>query len=61
MNNNEYSFHQNCQSEAGISMASYNLANTLTSSFRQYAFTQHSSPASADTGMFTLSLFGDLA
>ena len=61
MNNNEYSFQQSCQSESGVSIASYNLANTLTSSFRQYAFTFHSSPAAVDTGMLTLSIFGDLA
>tara|TARA_R100000008_G_scaffold7058_1_gene3851 strand:- start:66 stop:482 length:417 start_codon:yes stop_codon:yes gene_type:complete len=61
MNNNEYSFQQSCQSESGVSVASYNLANTLTSSFRQYSFTQHTSPAATDTGMVTLSIFGDLA
>ena len=61
MNNNEYSFQQSCQSESGVSIASYNLANTLTSSFRQYSFTQHSSPAATDTGMLTLAIFGDLA
>ena len=61
MNNNEYSFQQNCQSESGVNIASYNLANTLTSSFRQYSFTQHSSPAATDTGMLTLAIFGDLA
>ena len=61
MNNNEYSFQQSCQSESGVNIASYNLANTLTSSFRQYSFTQHSSPAATDTGMLTLAIFGDLA
>ena len=61
MNNNEYSFQQSCQSESGVSIASYNLANTLTSSFRQYSFTYHASPAATDTGMLTLAIFGDLA
>ena len=61
MNNNEYSFQQSCQSESGVSIGSYNLANTLTSSFRQYAYTFHTSPAAVDTGMLTLSIFGDLA
>ena len=61
MNNNEYTFQSSCQSEGGVSIASYNLANTVTSSFRQNSYTYHPSVAVADTGMITLSIFGDLA
>jgi len=61
MNNNEYTFQSSCQSEGGVSIASYNLANTVTSSFRQYSYTYHPSVAVVDTGMLTLSIFGDLA
>ena len=34
---------------------------TVTSSFRQNSYTYHPSVAVADTGMITLSIFGDLA
>jgi len=61
MNNNEYTYQLGCQSESGCSIASYNLANTLTGSFRITAFTYHASPTNTDTGMVTLSIFGDLA
>ena len=61
MNNNEYTYQLGCQSESGCSIASYNLANTLTGSFRITSFTYHASVAATDTGMVTLSIFGDLA